>query len=357
MNDDKHSDDIIDVEPQIISDSAVDPKPKLTKARFGTWGAVGVLVLAGAIGGGWLYRDVLSAYLPSNQEQALITRFDALEAASKENTKKVDAIFALTEELKAKIGAAQAAADKSTKQAGSISAEQEVLMSKLAEAQLAVDNMKIGFEDLKSRSGAAVALSAVPNAADTARLEKLEHDLAALQAAQPKAVDASALAMTLNQLKSRAAAGEDFSEQLKSLAQQVPSADGLDVVQKEAAQVLPSQAQLINTLNTIVNQLPKASPAPAVAKSTSWFGDITSFFSDLVTIKELGPGPVVGAAAKASAFAASGDLQQAADALSIVGDGLPADLKDWKDKALRRLRLDAALDRLSASVAKAGSKG
>ena len=357
MSDDKQNDDIIDVEPQIISDAAVDLKPKLAKARFGRWGAVGVLALACAFGGGWLYRDVLSAYLPSNQEQALTARFDDLEAAAKENAKKVEAIFAVTEELKAKIGAAQAAADKSTKQAGAISAEQEVLISKLAEAQLAVDNMKVGFEDLKSRAGGTGALSAVPSAADTARMEKLEHDLAALQAAQPKAVDSNALNTALNQVKAKAAAGEDFSEQVKALAQLVPTADGLDGVQKEATQGLPSSAQLISALTIIVDKLPKIAPAPAIAKSNSWFGDITSFFSDLVTVKELGPGLVADAAAKASAFAASGDLQQAADALSAVGDGLPADLKEWKDKALRRLRLDAALDRLSASVAKAGTKG
>ena len=357
MSEDKPSDDIIDVEPQVISDSAMEQKPKLSVLRFGKWGALGLLALACAAGGGWLYRDVLSAYLPSNQEQALTVRFDALEAASKENSKKVDAIFALTEELKAKIGAAQAAADKSAKQAGTISAEQEVLISKLAETQLAVDNMKAGFEDLKSRSGGAVASGAAPSAADTARLEKLEHDLAALQAAQPKAVDSNALAMALNQVKTKAAAGQDFSEQLKPLVQQMPAADGLDVAQKEAAQSLPSASQLISMLNTIVDHLPKTAPAPAVIKQTGWFHDITSFFSELVTVKELGPGPVADAAAKASAFAASGDLQQAADALSMVGDGLPADLKDWKDKALRRLRLDAALDRLSASVARAGTKG
>ena len=355
MSEEKPNDDIIDVEPQIINDTAGEQKPRLAKMRFGKWGAVGLMALACVTGGGWLYREVLSAYLPSNQEQALTARFDALEAVSKENIKKVDAIFALTEELKAKIGAAQAAADKSAKQAGTISAEQEVLISKLAEAQLAVDNMKVGFENLKSRNGSAVASNAVPSAADTARLEKLEHDLAVLQAAQPKAVDGNALALALNQVKAKATAGEDFSEQLKPLAQQVPSADGLDVVQKEASLGLPSTAQLISTLNTIIGHLPKVTPAPAMAKSDRWFGGITSFFSDLVTVKELGPGLVADAVAKASAFAASGDLQQAADALSTLGDGLPAELKDWKDKALRRLRLDAALERLSASVARAKS--
>ena len=357
MSDNKPSDDIIDVEPQIISDAAPDLKPKRAKTRFGKGVAVGVLALACAVGGGWLYRDVLSAYLPSNQEQALTARFDELEAAAKENAKKVEAIFAVTEELKAKIGAAQAAADKSTKQAGAISAEQEVLISKLAEAQLAVDNMKVGFEDLKSRAGGTGALSAGTSASDTVRMQKLEHDLAELQAAQPIVPDSNALNTALNQLKAKAAAGEEFSKQVKALAQLVPAADGLDGVQKEATQGLPSLAQLISTLNIIVDKLPKAAPAPAVTKSNGWFGDITSFFSDLVTVKELGPGLVSDAAAKASAFAASGDLQQAVDALSAVGDGLPADLKDWKDKALRRLRLDAALDRLSASVAKVGTKG
>ncbi len=357
MSDDKPIDNIIDVEPQIINDSGVEQKPKMATMRFARWGAMGVLGVVCAVAGGWLYRDVLSAYLPSNQEQVLTARFDALEAASKENIKKVDAIFALTEELKAKIGAAQAAADKGAKQAGSISSEQEVLISKLAETQLGLDNMKAGLEDFKLRGNGSVAPNALPVAADAARLEKLEHDLAALQAATPKAIDGNALALLFSQVKAKAAAGENFAESLNALALQVPNADGLDIVQTEAANGLPSMVQLISTLGTITGQLPKVAAAPSLAQSTGWFSGITSFFSEMVTVKELGPGLLADAAAKATAFAASGDLQQAADALSAVGDGLPADLKDWKDKALRRLRLDAALDRLGTSVMKTATKG
>ena len=349
MSDNKPQDDIIDVEPQVISDAP-------QNARFGRWGVVGLFGLVCALGSGWLYRDVLSAYLPSNQQQALTARVDALEAASKDGSKKADAIFALTEELKAKIGAAQAAADKAAKQAGTISAEQEVLTSKLAEAQQSVDNLKVGLASVKSQAGSADATTGTPSVADTARLEKLEHDLAALQAAQPKAVDANALMQSLNQVKAKVAAGEAYADLLKPLAQQLPAADGLDAVQKESAQGLPSAVQLVSTLTIIAAQLPKASPAPA-ATANHWYSGITSFFSELVTVKELGPGQVADAAAKASAFAASGDLQQAADALSAVGDGLPAALKDWKDTALRHVRLEAALDRLSASVVRAGAKG
>ena len=109
MSEDRPQGDIIDVEPQIISDA---PASTRHSGRLGTWSSVGLLALACAVGGGWFYRDVLSAYLPSNQEQALTARVDALEALSKDSIKKVDAMFALTEELRAKIGAAQAAVDK-----------------------------------------------------------------------------------------------------------------------------------------------------------------------------------------------------------------------------------------------------
>ena len=353
MSEDKPNDDIIDIEPQVISDTPVGTQ---RRRRFGTWGLVSLFGLVCALGGGWLYRDMLSAYLPSNQQLALVARVDALEAGSKESTKKVDAMFALTEELKAKIGAAQAAVDKGAKQVGTVAAEQEVLASKLVDAQQGVDNLKAGLEDLKSHSGGVAGVAGAPSAADTARLEKLEHDLAALQAAQPKPVDANALMQAFGQVKAKAMTGEAFAELLKPLAMQVPAADGLDGVQKEAALGVPSTAQLVSTLNTVVAALPKIAPAPALAPS-SWYSGITSFFSELVTVKELGPGLVADAAAKASAFAASGDLQQAADTLSAVGDGLPPALKDWKDAALRRVRLDAALDRLSAAVARAGAKG
>ena len=46
MSEDKPSDDIIDVEPQVISDSAMEQKPKLSVLRFGKWGALGLLALA-----------------------------------------------------------------------------------------------------------------------------------------------------------------------------------------------------------------------------------------------------------------------------------------------------------------------
>ena len=353
MSEDKPQDDIIDVEPQIISDA---PDSARRSARPGKWGIVGLFGLVCLLGGAWLYRDMLSAYLPSNQQQALDARVDALETFSKDGAKKIDAMFALTEELKAKIGAAQAAVDKDIKQIGSVSAEHEILNSKLADAQQVIDNLKVGFEDLKAHSGGVANSASATSAADAARIEKLEHDVAALQAAQPKAVDATALMKSFNQLKAKAVAGEAYANQLQLLTEQTPAADGLEAVQKEAALGVPSTAQLVSTLNTITAGLPKLAPAPATT-SNSWYSGITSFFSGLVTVKELGPGPVADAAAKASAFAASGDLQQAADALSAVGDGLPPALKDWKDLALRRMRLDAALDRLSASVARAGAKG
>ncbi|MEP6828477.1 MAG: hypothetical protein ABJA10_10430 [Aestuariivirga sp.] len=353
MSEDKPQGDIIDVEPQIISDA---PTSARHNARLGMWGGVGLFGLVCLLGGAWIYRDMLSAYLPSNQQQALTSRVDALEALSKDSSKKVDAMFALTEELKAKIGAAQAAVDKDNKQVGTISAEQEVLTSKLADAQQAVDNLKTSFENLKALPSGAASSASAPSAQDLARIEKLEHDLAALQAAQPKPVDATALMKSLNQVKAKADAGEAYADQLQLLTEQTPAADGLEAVQKEAAHGVPSTDQLVSTLNTITAGLPKSAPAPAVT-SNSWYSGITSFFSDLVTVKELGPGLVADAAAKASAFAASGDLQQAADALSAVGDSLPPALRDWKDAALRRMRLDAALDLLSASVARAGAKG
>src|SRR6185295_11373333 len=60
------------------------PPPPLSpkKSAFPTtWLAVAVLV--GAVAGGWLYKDVLSSYLPSNELLTTQGRIDALEAQGK----------------------------------------------------------------------------------------------------------------------------------------------------------------------------------------------------------------------------------------------------------------------------------
>ena len=115
MSDTQTHDDIIDIDPNVIDE----PKPEAARAQrrleLSLIPPIAIALIC-AVAGGWFYRDWLSGYFPPEQVQELSKRVASIESTTKDNKKRVDAVVALTEELKAKLSAAQSAADKSAKQ-------------------------------------------------------------------------------------------------------------------------------------------------------------------------------------------------------------------------------------------------
>lgn len=348
MSDEKPQDDIIDIEPQVISDS----KPEGRKPRRNgllSAGLVGSIALLAALSGGWFYRDVLANYLPNDELHALAMRVDALEAGNKEAAKRVDAVIALTDELKAQVGAAQAAAAKSTKESSDLLAESQSNGQSIADMRQALDQARADLESLKTQlanngSGAAAADPALVQ-----RLDALEKSVTAAQGSPVKAPDLNNLKQAIAALSAKVADGAAFSNEFALVAQAVPAADGLDVLKAEAQTGVPNAKQLAASLNDVRAQLPKATSDGA---SNGWLNRIGEFFSNLVTVQSIGSDDWPTLAAKASALVAAGDLPQA-DALFASMEGQPpAPLSAWHETLQRRIKLDAALEKTKAAVAR-----
>ena len=89
-------------------------------------------------------------------------------------------------------------------------------------------------------------------------------------------------------------------------------------------------------------------------QETGWWASVKGVFAKLVHVRGPASDDWALAAAKASAFAAAGDLEQASALFSQPNAVPPPALKAWADKAQRRLALDKATEAFAASLTRAG---
>jgi len=242
------NDEIIDIEPQIISDSKAEeapPKRVLPMRRFAVGAVSG---LAFAIAGGWVYRDLLVNYLPSDQMQILAHKVEALEATNNDSLKRVDAVVALTEELKAKLGAAQASADRSAKLNGEATqqVQQDALLLSQLQADLTDVKTKLAAGAGSSSSGTDVALAL--------RVDALEKAMGAAKVQAP-AESAMLLQPALAVLKTKLDAGDPYADALVPLQLVVSKTAGLDALNAEAEHGLPNAKQLAQEMASRCNTI------------------------------------------------------------------------------------------------------
>ena len=349
MSDTPTQDDIIDVEPKVIDDVKT-PSPKPRRALAIKILPYVALALIAAFGGGLFYRDVLSGYFPSDQVQSLSNRLATFEAATNDNKKRVDAVVALTEEFKAMLSAAQAAADKSTKQNADTAAIAQNSVAEMSGLRQGFEKLSQTSAELQSQLAAGSgASSAAPDAALATRLALLEKQIAAT-AANPQGSIIPDLTVQLKTLKSQIAGGQNFATDLAPLARALPAAPGLDVLGVER-EGLANAASLSSELDAIRASLPKPQMVP---QDTSMWAGIKSLFSKLVRVRGQTGDEWATAAAKASAFAAAGDLDQASALFGDTNLAVPPRLKSWADKAQRRVKLEKATEVFAASLTRAG---
>ena len=117
------------------------PVPPKKSAFPTTWLAIALLV--GAVAGGWLYKDVLSSYLPSNELITAQGRIDALEAQGKTLGEQLASVAATSDQLKTEI---QGATEKSSAAQTATAA----LETRLAGLEAATQAAKAELEKLKS---------------------------------------------------------------------------------------------------------------------------------------------------------------------------------------------------------------
>lgn len=355
MSDEKPQDEIIDVEPQVIEDAQSQPKAKgqLNAPKIaGLCVAVGALC---AVAGGWLYRDYLASYLPSDQLQALQAKVDALEAADKNNQKRADAFVTLTEELKVQLSAAQSASEKSAKENADTAALEQGNAQAIGDLKKALDDASKTVDALKVQiaSGVAGGMATSADPSLETRVAALEKQVAALNVPpapqKPAGLDITAVQQTFGDMRTKIEAGLPYAPEFKALQSLVPAAAGLDVIGAESEMGLPNEQALAAQLTSLAGQLPKPVEAPAQSNS-SWMPDITGYLSSLITVKTVGESDAAVVASQALVALQAGDLQKASNAISSATVPLPAAFNDWQDRLKRRLKLEQAVAALAAGL-------
>lgn len=361
------------VKPQVIDLEAEDvtPEPERAEAdqapppphappkrrRRATLVWVALAVLAGAVGGGWLYRDVLSTYLPSNRMSELDARIGALEVNNKSLAEQIAAATeaaqsatsvssGLEQTLKDLGGGMSETQAKITAMDGRIAAAEQAL----AAAKSDLDGLRNAVSGTGTGSGGGTADPAAL-AALTQRIEAVEKDVASLKSAGGTAGGSNAAALTaaLADLKAKIAAGGPFPDQYARIARMVPAAEGLDVLASHAEMGLPDAAGLAAELRASIGQLPKPE-AEAPAESGSYWDSIRSALSGIVTIRTIGERDWPALAEKCAALAESGELAQAIAAIDESEGDRPAVVAQWRDRAAARLKLEAAAEQVGQAV-------
>ena len=332
-----------------------------------TW-IIAALIL-GALGGGWLYRDVLSSYLPSNEMKALKAQVAALEVNNTDLAQQVataqqaaDAAAAAAATAGQNVEGAASAAKSAAAASGDLSQRLDALDQRLGSVESGLGSATADLDAFRKSlsaapSAAGGAAQPIDNAALAAlaqRIDALEKDVASLKSpaaqagGEDKASVTSALSQALSDLKAKAAAGAPYAPEYERIARMVPAAPGLDTVASHAELGLANAQGLTEELRAAIPALPQ--PAAPQATDDSYFGTLMKSLSGIITIREIGEADWPAVAEKAAAFAESGDLDQAIAVIDAAEGEKPMALTQWRDRAAQRLQLDAAMAELSDAV-------
>jgi hypothetical protein len=339
---DLDADQVIDHDEKIASAAVEKPKRR--------WPMAAAALLAGAVGGGWVYKDLLSDYLPSDQLRTVSERVVVLEAQNQDLLQKLTGLDKLAEQLKSDVDAmegkeqAQAGATEALQKAGADAALKLAgLEQALADAKQAIAN--VAARPVVNGSGVAV------DAGLQQRITNLEKDVASLKVKPAEAIDNTvALSQNLSDLKAKIAAGTGYRDEYGRIQRMVPAAAGLEILAQHAALGLPDAKGLAGELKTLIADLPKPVVPGAVPESQGWWAGIYRSLSDLITIKVEGDVDWPSSAAAAVALAESGDLPQAIEHLNASEAAKPAGLQQWVERVQARLSIEAAVQSVEESV-------
>jgi hypothetical protein len=338
--------------------------PAKAKASKRGWllGAVGLL--AAAVAGGWLYKDVLSVYLPSDQVIGLTERLAVIETQNSTLQTQVSSLDKLATQLAGDMDALEAKSATLAGLAEDTQRSQGNTAQKLMALDQALAEIKRSVDELASRpapvAGAAGTTIAAPElSALQQRIATLEKDVASLKVKPAEVVDSTvALSQTLSDLKAKIASGVGYRDELERIQRMVPAASGLDFLQQHATLGIPDAKGLSAELKKLIPQLPKPIIPGPLPESEGWWAGIYSSLSDLITIKVEGDVDWPTAASAAAAFADSGDLPQAIDHLATIEGAKPAEIQQWLDHVNARLAADKAVQSVEEAVLRViASKG
>ncbi len=356
MTQDDNISDIIDIDPEnVIENKPVEEKAPSSslKSRLSRYGLIGALMLGVAVLGGWFYRAALSNLLPSDQIMAMSQRVDALEAANKISIKKLEAVVGLTDEIKSQLGAAQAAADDARKQVIGLKTETGDEKNKLAALEQSLALANAAVDELKGKAttgGPSVGSTDVTGLAS--RIDRLEKDVASLRQSNGSTkADTAQLSQSLGSLKAKIVSGSAYQDELHSISQMVPAAEGLDILASNATKGVMTPQALAEGLKSFAATIKKPDDT-AQTNDESWWGRTANLFSGLVTVKTVGAIDWQQMALQCNALVEQGKIGDAVKLLDQNMESLPQPLQDWRINASKRFSVDQALEQLSRAVSR-----
>lgn len=351
--------------PREEAERAFTPPPPARKPRGASGWIIAALIL-GALGGGWLYRGVLSSYLPTNEMVALRNQVAALEQNNTDLGSQIAAVRQAADGAAAAAAAASAAAAQASEAAkaaaadiGGVGGKADAAAQQAAALGEQIASLRSDLDGLRTAlSSAPAASGGTASPADAAalaalgqRIDALEKDVASLKAGSGAAAQAgstAALSQALSDLKAKVAAGTSFQAEYERIARMVPAASGLEVVAADAAAGIPDARGLAAELRAAIPALPQ--PAAPAAEDDSYFGTLMKSLSGIISIRPIGDTDWPQVADKAAAFAEANDLTQAIAVIDAAEGEKPMALSQWRDRAAARLALEAAVNQVSEAV-------
>jgi hypothetical protein len=339
--------------------------PAAARSPARLWGAVALVALA-AIGGAWAYKSYGARFWPSDEMTAMAARLATLEAENKTLSEQLRGIGTAVDALKASSGgidetikAAQAAADTALQNAAvaqeAARGQAEALATleaRTAATQQAIDALKaVLAAQPAAENGQARVVDTAALGELRARVETIEKDVADLKArgGTGGAEVATLLSQALADLKAKIAAGTPFADEMQRIANLVPAAPGLEVLERLAAHGVPSPAMLAEEAARLAETLTPPAPPPAAEADGSYWSTVLGVLGSVVKIRNIGETDWSDVALKASAAAADGNLREAL-ALAAGEGPMPDGLRVWRERVQARIDADSATEALSAAV-------
>ena len=340
-----------DIAPSTPAESPIVAK---RKTRLLIWALPAAALLLGAVGGGWLYRDYLSDYFPSDHMSAVIAQAEAQEKSRVVLQDQVLGLERLTKQLSADVDTLET---KSATASASAGAVQDSLVSSDARLAGLESGLAETRQQLSDLANAAPPVATVDTgveagvvAAITAKLSALEKDVASLKASKGQSPDTTALSQSLADLKAKIAAGTGYAAELQRIQRMVPAAAGLADLAQYAEAGLPDAKGLAAALSALAAALPKPEVATPATADDSYLAQGWDMISGLIKVRDAGQTDWPAAASSAAALAGSGDLTQAIGQLTALEGDKPIGMQQWLERAAARVKLEAALQSVEEAV-------
>jgi hypothetical protein len=361
------------VKPQVIDLDAVDvttadasatsgaeeptheaPKSEKPRPSHRNWLWVVAALVVGAALGGWIYRDMLSSYLPSSAMTVMADRIGAMEVTNKSLAQQVQAASAAADAAQQKAAGLESAVKDAAAASGKAATTESALEQRLAAVEKTLADSKADIGKLRASLTAAPGGGGTPDAAAiaaiTQRLDALEKDVAALKAGAgitENAAMVSSLRQALAGLEAKIAAGAPYRDDLDQVLRMVPAAGGNDLLASYADNGLPNAQGLAAELRSAARSLPHPQESAA---PTGYLASLWSTLASIVTIRDVGEIDWPALAEESAKLAEGGKLDQAIATLDGAQASVPEALARWRERAAARIKLETAASELAKAV-------